>query len=201
MFKAVIAKGEGKTRAKYLRQIVAERLTEKPCETFAGNAHTDRGNEQEPRGIMVYEARTGNIVERSDFIPHPTLRAGCSPDGLIDEDGGYEGKSVIPTVQVETLLCRTYPTEHKPQVQGNLWIAERAWWDFHSYCPDMLNPQHRSYIFRVVRDEDYIAMLAREVAAFCGEVDRLCDQLAGKDDLEERLRQSVVQAEARRVAA
>jgi hypothetical protein len=62
-------------------------------------------------------------VEQVKFIKHPTLAAGCSPDGLVDEDGGVEIKSVIPTVQIDTVLAGGYPSEHKAQIQGCLWIT------------------------------------------------------------------------------
>jgi hypothetical protein len=63
------------------------RLTGKPCETFSGT-HMQRGQAQEPDGRMRYEVATGNIVEEVGFIKHAELAAGCSPDGLIDDDGG-----------------------------------------------------------------------------------------------------------------
>lgn len=174
----ILAKGKGITREKYLRKVVAERMTGKPIETFH-NGHMDRGEEQEPYGRMAYEALTGHFVDEVGFIPHPTLMTGCSPDGLIGSDGGLEGKSVIPTVQIETVLRGGYPPEHKPQIQGSLWITARQWWDFFSYSPDMPG-RLQLYVFRVVRDENYIATLATEVAAFLGEVDALCNQLMKK---------------------
>jgi hypothetical protein len=190
-FSSVIAKGQGKTRAAYLRRVVAEMLTGKPSETYR-NAHMDRGTEQEPFARMAYEAATGNIVEQVEFIRHPAgLPIGCSPDGLIDTDGGIELKSVIPAVQVETILAGGYPSEHRAQVQGNLWITRRAWWDFGSYCEDMPTPALRLYVFRVQRDEDYIAMLEREVTAFIREAEQQRDFLLGKDSLEGRLRDSL----------
>lgn len=190
-FAAVLAKGEGKTRAAYLRRVVAEILTGKPSETYK-NAHMDRGTEQEPHARLAYEARTGNPVREVGFIKHPTLRlVGCSPDGLVDSDGGGEYKSVIPTVQVETILAGKYPSAHRAQVQGCMWVTERAWWDFCSFCPDFKDEKLRLYIFRVERDEAYIANLAAEVEKFVGEVEHLCDVLQGKDSLEQRLRASV----------
>lgn len=170
-FSDVLAKGQGKTRAAYMRRVLAERLTGKPIETYQ-NSHMDRGTEQEPYARMEYEVQTGSLVEQVGFIPHPEIMAGASPDGLVDTDGGVEIKSVIPTVQVETLLRGGYPPEHRPQIQGNLWIANRRWWDFASYCPDM--PEHlRLYVFRVERDERYIETLAGEVVHFLDEVDAL----------------------------
>lgn len=173
-FSSVLAKGQGKTRLAYLRRVVAERLTGKPMESYK-NAHMERGTEQEPYARLAYEALTGNLVEEVGFIQHPTLMAGCSPDGLID-DGGAEIKSVIPTVQLETILAGGYPSEHKAQIQGSMWITGSQCWDFCSYSPDM--PEHlRTYIFRVVRDEPYITQLAAEVTVFLREVDELIAKL------------------------
>ena len=178
-YSSVIAKGQGITRKKYLRRIVAEILTGQPIADSSYGAwqqNLERGKEQEAFARASYEAITGNLVQEVGFIRHPSIRTGCSPDGLIESDGGCEIKSVIPTVQIETILSGGYPSEHKAQIQGNLWNAGRAWWDFCSYSPDM--PEHlRTYIFRVVRDETYILNLAGEVVVFLAEVDELLAKL------------------------
>lgn len=194
-FGLVLAGGKGKMRTDYLRRIVAEIVTGKPAETFSGY-HTRRGEEQEPFGRMKYEALTGNVVDLSPFIKHPELRAGCSPDGLIDADGGWEGKSVIPAVQVATMLDGGYPSEHVAQVQGNLWITGRRWWDFTSFCADMPKPELRLYIHRVERDEQYIATLEREVRRFLNDADLALDVLLGRDRTEEQLRASLAKVAA-----
>ncbi len=170
-FADVLAKGQGKTRTAYLRRLVAERLTGKPTETYK-NGHMDRGTEQEPFARMSYEEETGAVVHEVGFMPHPTLMAGCSPDGLIRPKGGVEIKSVIPTVQLDTILKGGYPAEHTAQIQGNIWLCEVDWWDFCSYSPDM-PPHLRTYIFRVKRDDEYIRNLQAEVAVFLQEVDAL----------------------------
>jgi hypothetical protein len=191
-FSSVLAKGQGKTRAAYLRRVVAEMLTGKPSETYR-NAHMDRGQEQEPFARMAYEAATGALIEEVGFIRHDTEPIGCSPDGLIDSDGGAEIKSVIPTVQIDTILAGSYPTEHKAQIQGNLWITKRTWWDFVSYCPDMPTDNLRLYVFRVERDEDYIKRLEAEVTAFVREAMQLRDTLLGRG-LEDALVASLARA-------
>lgn len=178
-FSSILAKGQGVTRTKYLRRIVCERLTGKPSEnsSYGGwQKNLERGTEQEPFARIAYEEQTGNLVEEVGFIKHASLMAGCSPDGLIGADGGCEIKSVIPTVQLDTILAGGYPSEHRAQIQGNLWITGRAWWDFCSFSPDM--PEHlRTYIFRVVRDESYILNLAAEVTVFLGEVGAMVAKL------------------------
>ena len=184
MFSAVQAKGEGKTRKTYMVKLAAERLTGKPNggEIMFSNKHTDRGTEQEPFARMAYEARTGNLVEEVGFIAHPVLMAGSSPDGVIDDDGGVEIKSVIPTVQIETFLKGGFPSSHRAQIQGNLWITGRAWWDFVSYSPDL--PAHlQLYVYRVFRDDAYIRTLETEVRTFLVELDSLVETLLrGKNE-------------------
>lgn len=176
-FSSVLAKGQGITRTKYLRRIVCERLTGKPTETYK-NANMDRGIEQEPLARATYEEITGNLVEQVGFIKHATMMAGASPDGLIGVDGGCEIKSVIPTVQLDTILAGRYPSEHRAQIMGNLWITGRAWWHFCSYSPDM--PEHlRTYIYQVERDEAYIKTLTAEVLVFLADVDDLVAKLNG----------------------
>lgn len=174
-FSDVLAKGQGKTRASYMRQVVAERLTGKPTESYS-NAHMVRGTEQEPFARMAYEAFTGYVVEEAGFIAHPSGRYGCSPDGLIDADGGAEIKSVIPTVQLETILAGEYPSGHRAQIQGGMGITGRQWWDFVSFSPDMPGTM-RLYIFRVLRDEEYIANLAIEVVKFISDCDEIIERL------------------------
>lgn len=178
-FSDVLAKGQGKMRNAYLRRLVCERLTGKPMETYATGSwakNLERGKEQEPFARMAYEAITGSLVEEVGFLKHATIMAGCSPDGLIGDDGGAEIKSVIPTVQLETIEAGGYPSEHKAQIQGSLWLTGRKWWDFCSYSNDM--PEHlKTYIFRVQPDAAYIIALEAEVRVFLAGVDAMVERL------------------------
>jgi hypothetical protein len=196
-FASILSKGQGRMRASYLRRVVAETLTGKPVESRAYGswaANLERGQEEEALARWSYELATGNVVEQVGFIEHDTLRAGCSPDSLIDGKRGLEIKCVLPTVQVETILAGGYPPEHKAQIQGSLWITGFDSWEFCSYSPDM--PEHlRTYIFTVVRDEAYIRMLESEVRAFLDDVDRALERLARAGlTLEMQLHRSLVEA-------
>lgn len=194
-FSAVLAKGQGKTRAAYLRRVVAEALTGKPTEARAYGswaANLERGQEQEALAGWSYELATGQSVYPVSFIEHDTLSAGCSPDRLVlNKRRGAEIKCVIPTVQLDTILAGSYPSEHKAQIQGSMWITGYEDWDFCSYSPDM-PPHLRTYIFTVPRDEDYIANLEREVRAFLAEKDALVARLTNMAmPLEEQLKASL----------
>lgn len=168
---ATIRTGEAATRRNYRLQLVTERLTGIPCETYQ-NAAMAWGTEQEPFGLEAYEAETGEIVERVGFLKHPVMTwAGASPDGLIGTDGGIEAKCPYQsTVHVETLQGGM-PAEHIAQVQGNLWVTGRKWWDFISFDPRM-PPKLQLYVERIKRDEDYIAKLAEAVKVFLTEVEK-----------------------------
>lgn len=149
-------------------------------ETYATGSwakNLERGNEQEPYARMALESKLGIMVREVGIVRHDKLMASCSPDGFIGEDMGCELKSVIPTVQVETILAGGFPSEYKPQVFGNLWLSKRQRWLFCSYCHDM--PENlRLYVFTVERDEQYIKSLEIEVRSFLGEVNNICELLS-----------------------
>lgn len=177
-FADVMAKGQGITRAKYMRRLVAERLTGKPAESYS-NDHMLRGTEQEPYARLAYESLTGSLVQEVGFIKHSAIMIGCSPDGLIDDDGGLEIKSVLPTVQIETMERGGCPPAHIAQIQGSLYITGRKWWDFVSYSPDM--PEClRVYIYRVEPQIGFLATLENEIKAFLAEAEQMQTRLMSR---------------------
>lgn len=164
-FSDVLAKGEGKTRRKYLYTLAGEILTGTPADGFS-NAHTERGHEMEDEARSLYAFE--NDVEPSFVGFMRRGRAGCSPDCLIGDKGMAEVKTKLPHLQLEVLERGVLPSEHKAQVQGQLWISGRDWCDFISYWPRL-----PLFCIRVERDETYIASLAQAVADFVGELDAL----------------------------
>jgi len=152
--KIVTTKGAWSTSADtYINQLVAERLTGEREEVFQSH-HMIRGTELEPDARDLYSLMTNSEVIEVGFCLHDTLAAGCSPDGLIGEDGGLEIKCPAPSTHVEYLRGGVLPSKYKQQVMGCLWITGREWWDFVSYHPTM-----KPLIVRVERDEEYIAAL------------------------------------------
>lgn len=172
---ATIKNGEAATRRNYRMQLVVERLTGQKEEGYTNQAMS-WGNDNEPLARIAYEVKTGLLVTQADFVDHPTLMAGASPDGLIGEDGGLEIKCPHQSaVHIETIQSGM-PSEHMPQVQGAMWITGRKWWDFVSYDPRM--PEHlQLYVQRIERDDKYIADLEAKVTAFLCEVESTIKQL------------------------
>jgi putative phage-type endonuclease len=180
-FADVLAKiktgGEASSRRNYRIQLVTERLTCQPVEGYKNSA-MEWGNEKEPEARDAYEARTGVLVEQTDFLTHPAVEwCGASPDGLVGDEGAIEIKCpYVSTVHVETLMAGGAPSDHIPQIQGVLWVTGRQWCDFVSFDPRM--PEHlQLHVHRVARDEAYIATLAEEVQRFLAEVDELAAKL------------------------
>jgi hypothetical protein len=168
-FKDVLAKGEGKTRKRYMLDLLGERLTQEPADTFT-NAHMERGKTMEDEARALYAFMTDAECDRVGFIRNG--EKGCSPDSLIGDKGMLEIKTKMAALQLECLLADKLPSEHVAQVQGALWVAEREWIDFVSYWPKL-----PLFVKRVTRDEDYIKNLASEVARFNSEMLELLEKI------------------------
>ncbi len=113
----------------------------------------ERGNELEPQARMAYEFETGNSVREVGFIEHETSKhAGCSPDGLVGEDGGTEFKCINSKKYFDYIIDGLTPeTGHMDQMQFCMWVSKRDWWDYGVYNPDFPQP---ILITRVYADKD-----------------------------------------------
>jgi hypothetical protein len=169
-FADILAKGEGKTRGKYLRELAAEVLTGEADTDGYTNGHMERGKLVEDEARNFYALIEGVDPQRVGFVRNG--RTGCSPDSFIGERRGLEIKTAIRHIQIERLQRGTLPSEHKAQVQGSMWVCERDSWDFVSYCPKL-----PPLIVAVHRDEAFISDLAKAVQAFNEELDSLVDAL------------------------
>ena len=170
-FSTVMAKGEGKTRAKYMRQLAGEIITGKPMESFS-NAHMERGHVMEPEARDLYSFATDTVPEQVGFIRNG--RKGCSPDSLVGDNGMLEIKSKLPDLLIECIERGDFPPEHRAQCQGALWVAEREWIDIVVYWPEM-----PVFIKRAYRDEKYISELSKAVDTFNDELWRLVERVRG----------------------
>jgi putative phage-type endonuclease len=185
-----IKTGEADTRRKYRIQVCTERLTGNPVQGYQ-NAAMLWGTMTEPDGRIAYEASTGAFVEEVGFIKHPEMPwVGASPDGHIGDDGMLEIKCPESTTHLEWMLEKRLPLKHRPQVQFQMWVTGRAWVDFVSYDPRF--PEHlQLFVIRERRDDAYIANLETEVKRFLSDVQEMCDALAGRNTLIDRLVASI----------
>lgn len=173
-FSTVLAKGKDGgasiTRAKYLRTLAAEILTGELEPDSYTNVHMERGKVQEDEAREMYAFMVDEEPQRVGFIRNGN--AGASPDSLIGSDGGLEIKTALRHIQIDRLQRGVLPPEHRAQVQGCMWIAERGWWDFVSYAPKL-----PPLIVRVERDDEYIATLSAAVDAFNSELAEVVEKV------------------------
>jgi putative phage-type endonuclease len=172
-FSKALAGGQGKTRASYMLQLVAERLTGEPQDTYT-NAAMERGSEVEPAAREYYQLAEDISIEQIGFIEHDD-NIGASPDALVGTDGLVEIKCPNSTTHITYILEDRLPPTYKAQVQGQLWVAERQWCDFVSYDPRMRSRQY--FCVRVYRDEEYIKELATGLYGFVADLQELMDRL------------------------
>lgn len=163
--------GWGKPRAKYMEQIVAERLTGHRKDAPYVWSLEQRGN-MEPEARVAYSYFTDTDVDLVGFVDHPTIKMfGASPDGLIDEDGGLEIKCLDADTHVRLLSGDDSPIwDYLPQMDSGMACTGRSWWDFLSYSPFMPGPL-KVFIRRIPRDNDRIAKREEAAVQFLGEVD------------------------------
>lgn len=163
---AVLKSGApSQARLKYMKEIAFEILSGVPKQSVNAAA-LKWGKDIEGYAREAYELQTGNIIKIVGFVTHPTMEyVGSSPDGLVDEDGGIEIKCPHDeTVHIGTLI-EGMPEEHIAQVQGNMFVTGRKWWDFISFDPRQAEP-YRFYIQRIERDENFIARLEESITSF-----------------------------------
>ena len=179
-FHAVLAQGkdggESKTRNEYMRKLAGEILTGEPAESYK-NAAMERGNLMESEARAYYQRTNFVTLRQVGFIKRTLpsgLVVGCSPDSLVDgEPGALELKTQAPHLLIETLMRGTFPSEHRAQTQGILWVADLEWIDLQIWYRGMPTGAK----FRAVRDEQYIKALSDAVEVFAYDVKKLVQRV------------------------
>jgi len=170
--------GESASRKNYRTELIVQRLTGEPGESFT-NAAMEWGTATEPLARAAYETKMGVFVSQVAFIDHPSIaNFGCSPDGYID-DGLIEIKCPNSTTHIEYLLDGKPPAKYVPQMQCQMAVTGRKWCDFVSYDP-RLPEDLQLFVVRLERDEEYIKEMEEEVKKFLDEVETMYQQLKEK---------------------
>lgn len=174
--------GPGASRANYMAELVAERLTGERAEAFV-NAAMTRGTELEPDARVAYEFRKDVTVEQVGFIDHPAiLMSGASPDGLVGGDGLVEIKCPNTSNHIDVLLTGTIPGKYETQMLWQMTCTGRAWCDFVSFDP-RLPESMRLFVKRFDRDDARIADMEEQVREFLFELDTTVRRLSERYSL------------------
>lgn len=158
----------------HLLDLVAQRITRFVEPRFVSDDML-RGMNDEPDARGLY-ARHHAPVEDVGFITRRFDRGftlGCSPDGLVGDDGLIEIKSRRAKYQIETILEGEMPDEYAAQVQAALLISDREWCDFISFSGGL-----PLFVKRVERDPRATAAILDAAEAAEAQMVRMMDDFA-----------------------
>ena len=171
--KIITTKGAISTqRKKYLYQLAGERLGGVVDETYQSFA-MQQGVLKEGEARNLYNIASGDEVKQVGFCLSDDGKYGCSPDGLVGEDGAYEVKCPLIHTHIGYLIENDVPTDYYTQVQGQLLVTGRKWTDFMSYFPGL-----KPLIVREEPDEVFHKLLKTALEEFTNELDDLVKRLS-----------------------
>lgn len=124
------------------------------------------GSEQEPFANAAYETRTGALVEPVGFFKTDDGMFGLSPDGLIDDDGVLEIKTMVSSDTLFTAVAEGDISAYQDQCDGYLWLLGRKWVDLVLWAPDLADLGLDMVIHRITRNEERIEKLEADLMAF-----------------------------------
>lgn len=134
----LVAKGDKVD--KYENRLIAEIMLMRPVRTMAPSYAMERGKALEPEARDAYEFATGKKLIHAGFITDDLGHYGCSPDALVkDENIGVEIKCPLSEEKHIGYLLdpKSFIDEHKPQVQGQIFVAGFDAVDMISYFPEL----------------------------------------------------------------
>ena len=159
------AGGPSKDCRKYAMDVARERVGGRPPEVYVNGAMRT-GTEQEPFARAAYEAKTGNFVEEAGFITTDDGLFGVSVDGLVDDDGIIEIKTMVSSDTLFTAVVDGDISAYIDQCNGAMWLLGRKWVDLILWAPDLEPIGRQLTTIRIERDDDVIGELEDDLMAF-----------------------------------
>jgi exodeoxyribonuclease (lambda-induced) len=153
----------------YAMDVARERCGGKAGEVYQ-NAAMRFGSEQEPLARAAYEKTTGNVVFEVGFITDAEGFFGLSPDGLIDDDGVLEIKTMVSSDTLFKAVVDGDISAYIDQCNGYLWMLDRQWVDLVLWAPDLADLGLAMKVIRIVRDQSAIDALEADLLNFLGMV-------------------------------
>lgn len=142
----IITNGKGLESLVYKK--VAELVSGKDQDEYT-NADMERGVENESAARIAYEMATGNLVKQVGFIELDEF-TGCSPDGLVGDDGLVEIKCQRGYKYIEIAVTKEIDKKYLDQMQMQMFVTGRKWCDYVCYDENFPEP----LIIRVEADAE-----------------------------------------------
>jgi len=158
----------------YAMDTARERCGGKAPEVYA-NAAMRHGTEMEPVARERYELQRGVLVDEVGFGFTADGLFGISVDGLIDDDGVFECKTMVSSSVMFGAMVDGDISAYDDQCMGALWLTGRKWADLALYCSDL----DILKIIRIERNDDRIEALEADLMAHERRVQGYVKQLYG----------------------
>lgn len=166
---AIQANGKGLDTLVYKK--VAEILGGNDEDRYT-NDDMERGNEAEDLARTSYEIETGNKVEVVGFVESDEY-TGCSPDGLVGEDGLVEIKCQRGYKYIELAHTKSIDKKYLDQMQMQMLVTGRKWCDYVCFNEDFAKP----IIIRVDADPEVHVKLKKGLATGIKKVKEILEGL------------------------
>lgn len=128
-----------KSLVPYAQKLAGDLYAGKDIDAWEGNIYTARGHEVEEEARLAYAMR-GTPVDTVGFITDQTGFWGCSPDGLVGDEGLVEIKC-LPKKHIGALMYynkhKKAPPDYLMQCQMQMLVTNRAWCDLYYYHQDL----------------------------------------------------------------
>jgi len=135
-----------------------------------------RGIDMENEAREYYEITHKTAVKETAYIEHPKYSTcGCSPDGLVGENGGIEIKCLLPENHVRVFMIDDIDKKYAWQIKWNLFCTGREYWDYFGYCSDL--PGELAYYEKrfYAKDIDF-EEIEKKLLKFTSQLNEFLDQ-------------------------
>ena len=194
LFTPKFAIKEGKAVDTYLSEVLAEKWLGAALPNFLSRAMED-GHIIEAQARSTYQFIHSEEIRQVAFIGSDDMSIGCSPDGIIGKDKGFELKCPQADTHVKYLLANKVPDEYIVQVHFSMFVTGFKEWVFMSYRHGF-----HDFIKVVDRDEKIIETIHDGVDDFLVRLKLAYDCLVALNDGEppppNGFRQDVLDAQA-----
>jgi len=159
------------TRRTLLATLIRELMTA-DRKSFRQTPAMKRGLDIEAEAASYYGILYGvTVTDQDAYLEsdiHPMFAA--SPDGLIGDDGGYEGKRLDEENHIKILLGAPVDKKYVKQCEWNMFVSGRQWWDLCHYC-ETLPESMRLHVTRIPRDKKMMLAMREQAEALLLELE------------------------------
>lgn len=195
-------KGQYNDKARKLAfKLAVERISGMVLEVDDGFTpwQAKRGIELEPHARLQHELKYDILVERAGFIRTTDGKFGATADGFCDRDGlrrGCEYKCYLDPLKLNEILLSGSTDDVIDQCDGGMWITGLDAWDFGLYCPALSSIGLDFVLTPILRNDDRIELLEKDLLAFDSEVEECKAKLIQRAGLNTTIVREASYAEA-----